>query len=67
LVHHDGAPFHDDDQSAVVGGFVEGWEMDFTGAQTLMGTFKTFVVYAGAVICFGGMAIYRELNWSGRF
>ena len=26
--------------------------MDFSGAQTLMGTFKTFAVYAGAVICF---------------
>jgi hypothetical protein len=29
--------------------------MDFSGAQTLMGTFKTFAVYAGAVICFGGL------------
>jgi hypothetical protein len=26
----------------------------FSGAQTLMGQFKTFAVYAGAVICFGG-------------
>ena len=25
--------------------------MDFTGATTLMGTFKTFAVFAGAVIC----------------
>ena len=25
--------------------------MDFSGAQTLMGTFKTFAIYAGAVIC----------------
>jgi hypothetical protein len=41
--------------------------MDFSGSQTPMGMFKTFAVYAGAVICFGGMAIYRELNWSGRF
>ena len=24
--------------------------MDFSGAQTLMGTFKTFAIYAGAVI-----------------
>ena len=24
--------------------------MDFSGAQTLMGTFKTFAMYAGAVI-----------------
>jgi len=29
--------------------------MDFSGAQTLMGTFKTFAIYAGAVICFGGL------------
>ena len=29
--------------------------MDFSGAQTLVGTFKTFAVYAGAVICFGGL------------
>lgn len=24
--------------------------MDFSGAQTLMGTFKTFAIYAGAVV-----------------
>ena len=29
--------------------------MDFSGAKTLMGTFKTFAMYAGAVICFGGL------------
>ena len=29
--------------------------MDFSGAQTLMGTFKTFAMYAGAVICLGGL------------
>ena len=29
--------------------------MDFSGASTLMGTFKTFAIYAGAVICFGGL------------
>ena len=29
--------------------------MDFSGAQTLMGTFKTFAIFAGAVICFGGL------------
>ena len=27
--------------------------MDFSGAQTLMTTFKTFAMYAGAVICLG--------------
>ena len=30
--------------------------MDFSGAQTLMGTFKTFAMYAGAVICLGGLS-----------
>ncbi len=29
--------------------------MDFSGAQTLMTTFKTFAIYAGAIICFGGL------------
>ena len=29
--------------------------MDFSGAQTLMSTFKTFAMYAGAVICLGGL------------
>jgi hypothetical protein len=29
--------------------------MNFSGAQTLMGTFNTFAMYAGAVICLGGM------------
>jgi hypothetical protein len=28
--------------------------MDFSGAQTLMATFQTFAIYAGAAICFGG-------------
>jgi len=31
--------------------------MDFSGAQTLMGTFKTFAMYAGAVICLGGLIL----------
>jgi hypothetical protein len=34
--------------------------MDFSGAQTLMGTFKTFAIYAGAVICFGGLIFSRH-------
>src|SRR6202142_3165906 len=34
--------------------------MDFSGAQTLMGTFKTFAIYAGAVICFGGLIRSEE-------
>ena len=29
--------------------------MDFSGASTLMGTFKTFAIFAGAIICFGGL------------
>jgi hypothetical protein len=41
--------------------------MDFSGAQTLMGTFKTFAIYAGAVICFGGMIFAGIRMMSGRF
>ncbi len=41
--------------------------MDFSGATTLMGTFKTFAVYAGAVICFGGLIFAGIRMMSGRF
>ena len=41
--------------------------MDFSGAQTLMGTFKTFAIYAGAVICFGGLIFAGVRMLSGRF
>ena len=41
--------------------------MDFSGAQTLMTTFKTFAVYAGAVICFGGLIFAGLRMMSGRF
>ncbi len=41
--------------------------MDFSGAQTLLGTFKTFAVYAGAVICFGGLIFAGIRMMSGRF
>ena len=41
--------------------------MDFSGAQTLMGTFKTFAVYAGAVICFWGLIFAGIRMMSGRF
>ncbi len=41
--------------------------MDFSGAQTLMGTFKTFAIYAGAVICFGGLIFAGIWMMSGRF
>ena len=41
--------------------------MDFSGAQTLMGTFRTFAIYAGAVICFGGLIFAGIRMLSGRF
>ena len=41
--------------------------MDFSGAQTLMTTFKTFAIYAGAVICFGGLIFAGIRMMSGRF
>lgn len=41
--------------------------MDFSGATTLMSTFKTFAVYAGAVICFGGLIFAGIRMMSGRF
>ena len=41
--------------------------MDFTGASTLMTTFKTFAIYAGAVICFGGLIFAGIRMLSGRF
>ena len=40
---------------------------DFSGAQTLMGTFKTFAMYAGAVICLGGLIFAGIRMMSGRF
>jgi hypothetical protein len=36
-------------------------------AQTLMGTFKTFAMYAGAVICLGGLIFAGIRMMSGRF
>ncbi|MBT9329518.1 hypothetical protein [Paracidobacterium acidisoli] len=41
--------------------------MDFSGAQTLMTTFKTFAMYAGAVICLGGLIFAGIRMMSGRF
>jgi hypothetical protein len=41
--------------------------MDFSGATTLMSTFKTFAIYAGAVICFGGLIFAGIRMLSGRF
>jgi hypothetical protein len=41
--------------------------MDFSGAQTLMGTFRTFAMYAGAVICLGGLIFAGIRMMTGRF
>ena len=41
--------------------------MDFSGATTLISTFKTFAIYAGAVICFGGLIFAGIRMMSGRF
>lgn len=41
--------------------------MDFSGATTLMSTFKTFAIYAGAVICFGGLIFAGIRMLGGRF
>ncbi len=41
--------------------------IDFSGATTLMATFKTFAIYAGAVICFGGLIFAGIRMMSGRF
>ena len=41
--------------------------MDFSGATTLMSTLKTFAIYAGAVICFGGLIFAGIRMMSGRF
>lgn len=41
--------------------------MDFSGATTLMNSFKTFAIYAGAVICFGGLIFAGIRMMSGRF
>ena len=41
--------------------------MDFSGATSLMNSFKTFAIYAGAVICFGGLIFAGIRMMSGRF
>lgn len=41
--------------------------MDFSGATTLMNTFKVFAMYAGAVICLGGLIFAGIRMMSGRF
>lgn len=41
--------------------------IDFSGAQTLMGSFRTFAIYAGAIICFGGLIFAGIRMMGGRF
>ncbi len=41
--------------------------MDFSGATTLMDTFKMFAMYAGAVICLGGLIFAGIRMMTGRF
>jgi len=41
--------------------------IDFSGAQTVMSSFKTFALYAGAIICFGGLIFAGIRMMSGRF
>lgn len=41
--------------------------IDMSGATTLMTTFKTFAIYAGSIICFGGLIFAGIRMMSGRF
>ena len=41
--------------------------LDLSGATTLMGTFKTFAMYAGAVICLGSLIFAGIKLMSGDF
>ena len=41
--------------------------IDMSGAATVMNTFKTFALYAGAVICFGSLIFAGIRMMSGRF
>ena len=41
--------------------------MDFSAAKTLMQSFQTFAVYAGAVICFGSLIFAGIRLMGGRF
>jgi hypothetical protein len=40
--------------------------MDFSGARTLMGTFKTIAIYSGTVVCFSGLIFAGIRMLSGR-
>jgi hypothetical protein len=41
--------------------------IDFSGANTLMNSFKTFAIYAGAIICFGSLIFAGIKLMSGDF
>lgn len=41
--------------------------IDMSGATSLMTTFKTFAIYAGSIICFGGLIFAGIRMMSGRF
>ncbi len=41
--------------------------IDMSGAKTIMDTFKTFALYAGAVICLGSLIFAGIRLMSGRF
>ena len=41
--------------------------LDMSGATNLMNTFKTFAMYAGAVICFGSLIFAGIKMMSGNF
>ena len=41
--------------------------IDMSGATNVMNTFKTFAMYAGAVICLGGLIFAGIKMMSGRF
>lgn len=41
--------------------------IDFSGANGVMTSFKTFALFAGAIICFGGLIFAGIRMMSGRF
>ena len=45
----------------------QGGSIDMSGATNVMNTFKTFAMYAGAVICLGGLIFAGIRMMSGRF
>lgn len=42
-------------------------QLDMSGAKGVMDTFKTFAIYAGAVICLGGLIFAGIRMMGGRF